>query len=247
MACLAWAPAWAQTGSLAPAALAFGDQTVTTASAPRTITIANTSATAAFTVNTLTTSDPARFPTVGGSCGAPPFMLAAGASCTVDMAFAPITVGGMFGSFSVSATSPSATFTPASVSLSGNGVPIPGVYSPDALAFAETRAGVTSAPQSIAIGNADLQASLMVTQLIASSPTRFLVLPGGTCPDPPFAIAPGGMCTVHIAFRGVLPPGLVVGTFSVATAVGSAFTPTNVGLSGIGGPDDLFRDGFEEP
>jgi hypothetical protein len=163
------------------------------------------------------------------------------------VAFAPNATGGFGGSLSVLSSTPATTFTPASVSLSGTGTPVPAVLAPDALTFPETPAGVTSAAQLVTVGNADTEAALTVTAVTSSSPTRFLVVSGGTCPDPPFAIAAGGFCSLAIAFRGVLPAGPVAGSLTLSATPATAFTPSSVGLSGTGGPDRLFADGFEDP
>lgn len=244
---LAATPLHAQTGSLAPATINFGNQTITTTSAARDVTIANVHPSAPFQVIAMSSSNPARFPLVGGSCGPLPFTLAAGASCTVAIAFAPDAIATWSAGFSVSGTTPATVFTPSQVSLAGNGTPVPAVFDPGALVFPTTPMGTTSASQEITIGNADMHASLTISSYLVADPARFLVVAGGSCPPPPFDIAAGGMCSVSIAFAGVPPIGLAVGSFGATTTPASTFAPATVGLSGVVGVDSLFEDGFENP
>lgn len=179
---LAATPLHAQTGSLAPATINFGNQTITTTSAARDVTIANVHPSAPFQVTAMSSSNPARFPLVGGSCGPLPFTLAAGASCTVAIAFAPDAIATWSAGFSVSGTTPATVFTPSQVSLAGNGTPVPAVFDPGALVFPTTPMGTTSASQEITIGNADMHASLTISSYLVADPARFLVVAGGSCP-----------------------------------------------------------------
>ena len=217
-------------------------------SAPQTITIANTHATASFEVDGFSNGNPARFPFVaGGSCAAPPFTLAAGASCTVRIAFLPDSVGSFSAGFFVTSTTPATTFAPTAVSLSGTGTPVPGVLAPDALAFGEVPSFATSAAMAVSVGNAATTATLTIATLTTTNPSRFFFVPGGTCPMLPFPLAAGASCTVRIAFRPDAVGGYA-GSFSVgSTTPQASFTPTSVSLSGTGGPDRVFSDGYEAP
>jgi hypothetical protein len=76
--------------TMTPVTAAYTYQITGSTSAPQTFTISNTGA-AAIGIQTLafTAANSADFIRTGGSCGTAPFSLAAGASCTVDAAFAP--------------------------------------------------------------------------------------------------------------------------------------------------------------
>ena len=233
--------------TLAPATLPFGNQTVTTSSATQSITIANTHGSVTLQVMGHTSNNPTRFPIVpGGSCGAPPFMLAAGQSCTVRIAFNPDLTGNHFSTFSITGANPATTFTPGTVSISGFGTAVPLVLAPATLAFGEEHIFATTEPQTIAIGNAATVAFVNINAISLNSP-RFIFAGGGTCAPVPFALPPGGSCTIAVAFR----PDVVgnhFGSFSIATtSPQSSVAPGTVSLSGFGTPDSLFTDSFETP
>jgi hypothetical protein len=98
--------------NLAPSSLAFGNQNVSTTSAPQTVTLTNTG-TATLNIASITASgDFAR--TTG--CGS---TLAAGANCPTNVTFTPTVVGARTGAITVTSDAPG---SPHAVSLSGLGV-----------------------------------------------------------------------------------------------------------------------------
>lgn len=111
------------TGSiifLVPNSLNFGNQTVGTTSSFQTVTVQNTGNITMTGISILSV-DPVTFPlqnSGAGSCVAAGNTLAAGASCTFQVAFHPSSVGAVSNSVSVSS---SALNSPSSVSVSGNG------------------------------------------------------------------------------------------------------------------------------
>ncbi|MDE1160665.1 MAG: Ig-like domain repeat protein [Acidobacteriaceae bacterium] len=82
-------------GGLLPT-ITFGAQGVGVASAGQAVTVANTG-TAAITVSSITFTGTFQT-TTGGTCSVEPISLAAGASCTQNVAFLPTAVGAMSGS-----------------------------------------------------------------------------------------------------------------------------------------------------
>jgi len=103
--------------AIAPAALAFGNQTVGTTSAAQTATLKNDGS-ASLDVTALTAAA-APFARSGGTCATTlPITLAANASCTLAYTFAPSATGAASQSLTVSANAPGS----GTIALSGTGV-----------------------------------------------------------------------------------------------------------------------------
>jgi hypothetical protein len=98
--------------TITPGSLAFGYEDVGSTSATQTLTVSNLGP-AAITISSVTASGP--FPQTN-TCGS---SLAAGASCTISVSFAPTVGGAQTGEVAVAN---SATRTPISAALSGTGV-----------------------------------------------------------------------------------------------------------------------------
>ncbi len=95
--------------------VAFGSQAVGTASSTQTVVLGNMG-TAALTVSN--ESLPAGFSVTGGSCGAVPIVIGAGASCSVALVFTPTAVGAASGSITASGSG----VVPQTLLVSGTGV-----------------------------------------------------------------------------------------------------------------------------
>src|SRR5438094_7455145 len=101
--------------SITPTALSFGNQSVGSTSAAKTVTLQNTG-TANLTISAITSSSPAF---LLASATTLPAVLTPGQTALVSVSFRPATVGSQAGSLKVTSTAPS---SPTTVSLSGNGV-----------------------------------------------------------------------------------------------------------------------------
>ena len=106
-------PSPAQPGALtaAPSSLAFGDVASGSTSAAQTVAVSNPGS-SAVSVSSVTASGPF---SEGNNCGT---SLAAGASCTVTVMFAPTAAGAASGTLSVNSSAPG---SPLTVALSGTG------------------------------------------------------------------------------------------------------------------------------
>jgi hypothetical protein len=103
---------------LSPTSLSFGGQLLTTTSAAQTVSLMNTG-TAALTINSIAASgDFAETSTGTGACPISPATLAAGASCTISVTFAPTATGARPGTLTITDNAGSGTQT---VSLTGTG------------------------------------------------------------------------------------------------------------------------------
>ena len=96
--------------------LSFTGQAVGVASAPQTVTLANTGS-ASLTVSSIALAGPFAAAS-GGTCSATPITLAAGTSCTQNLAFLPLTATAATGSVTFSGTG----VVPQSILLAGTGL-----------------------------------------------------------------------------------------------------------------------------
>jgi hypothetical protein len=205
--------------NVSPAQLVFSIVAPGKTSATQTVTVTN-NGTAAATLLTFTVTSPFSLVQVTNPCGT---SLAAGASCSVGVVFAPALDGSFTGTLTIA--SPSLA-SPAVVPLSGTGgVPGSVQFQPNPLTFAQTGVGLTSGASTVTITNPDSVTSLQNLTIIAS--TGFLKVPG-TCGT---TLAPLASCTVGVEFTPAsagTQSGALTVTDSVLTA-GSALA-----LSGMG-------------
>ena len=130
-------PSLAQTVSLTPAALGFGNQAAGTTSAAKTVTLKNTSS--AKTLNITSISVSGDYPN-STTCGS---SLAPNATCTVTVSFAPTGLGTIDGAITLVDNATPATQV---LNLTGTGI-APLTLNPTSLTFAATAKirGISSA------------------------------------------------------------------------------------------------------
>jgi hypothetical protein len=202
--------------TVTPLSLAFGSQTVGTASAAQPVTLNNTG-NAALLIQSITAS--AGF-TVTNNCGS---SLASDANCTLMVAFAPATTGIQNGTLTISDNS---SGSPQTVALSGTGTaaPMPQlVITPLSLAFGSQTVGTTSSQQPVTLSNTG-DAPLQIQSITAS--IGFAAT--NSCGT---SLAPGASCTLLITFSPVAA-GSQSGTLSISD--NAAGSPQTVALSGTG-------------
>lgn len=233
-------PVPAPAATFSTALIDFGAQSVGGLYAPRRVTLRN-SGTAPMVVSGLAVFG-AGFGRAATTCGA---TLAAGADCTVDVAFAPAAPGAT-ATGALTLTSDAAG-SPHVVSLSGRGVaaalPVL-VWSPAVvtLAFGPVPAGTASAPQSATVLNQGPGGvTLQLLNAIGADPAAFPV--GGTC-TPGAVLLEGATCQVDVRFlptlagaqsaevqlvsTGTLPPPLVLTGTGLAGPAPAATLSTTV-------------------
>jgi phosphoesterase family protein/centrosomal CEP192-like protein len=101
------------TATVSPTSMSFGNTKVGTVSASKSAILTNNSTSTALTIGSIAISPNFQF-AAGGTCGS---TLAAGASCSINVEFAPTTTGTLTGSVTISDT---ASNTPQTISLSGH-------------------------------------------------------------------------------------------------------------------------------
>jgi Astacin (Peptidase family M12A)/Abnormal spindle-like microcephaly-assoc'd, ASPM-SPD-2-Hydin len=208
--------------SIAPTYIPFGSVTVGATSAPQTATITNNS-TGSVSLNL---SASAGFASAGSGtapCGA---TLAAKASCTVAVTFAPLQNGSIGGTLAVSGTS----FATQLAMLAGSGTGGAAnalTFSPGAVTFASQVVGTTSASSTITVTNSS-KASVNIASFTASP--DFAVVGSGTTPCGG-TLASKAKCTMSVTFTPSAT-GSIKG--SVAFTDSASVNPQIFNLAGTG-------------
>ncbi|HTU41262.1 MAG TPA: choice-of-anchor D domain-containing protein [Candidatus Aquilonibacter sp.] len=195
---------------VSPAALTFASVQVSSSSSS-TVQVSNTGNASVSITGLQTTGDY----TATNNC---PSLIAAGASCTVTIAFTPTATGTRTGSLTVLSGGQSAQ----TVNLTGTGAQADLVVSPTGLAFLSAPIGVSSASQEVTLSNTG-NASLSISNVqIAGDYTE-----KNNCPA---SLAAGSSCTVNVVFTPT-GTGSRSGSLTITDSLGN---PQTVALSGNG-------------
>lgn len=212
------------TASVAPLSINFGNQTIGTDSALRTVTVTNSGNTTLH-VNSLTMSGDADFFTsanncVGGTGVAP------GGSCTIQMEFQPHSTGPGSATLTIGSDSVNG---PVSVSLSGTGVsPATASVSPSFVNFGSQAVGTQSSSQIITVGSTGI-GPLHISSLAISGDADFSIL-NSNCPIGS-GMTQGASCIIQIAFA---PRSVGPGSATLTINSDATNSPVSVALSGSG-------------
>jgi len=181
-----------------PSAIAFGTQTIGSAAAAQTVTLANTGNVAIGLNNIgLTGSGVASFSLGGSTCGA---SLAVGASCAVPVRFAPTVEGAVSAALAVSSNAAALQ-----VGITGSGTKqataTPLLSEAGPIVFTDTQVGSSAAVHTTTLSNSG-NASLSIATLTlgGNQPGDFVL--GGSCTANAM-VAPGASCTLTTAFKPV--------------------------------------------
>jgi hypothetical protein len=210
------------TISLDASTLAFGNQTVNTASAAKLLTVSNTgSAALDFSTITLGGAAAADYAATGGcSVGTP---VVAGGSCTLNLRFTPSTTGSRAATLTLASNASNGN---ASVALSGTGQAVAtpqASLSVSTLAFGSVTVGQTAAAQAVTLSNTG-SAALDITAIAATGPFGVSHACGS-------ALAAGATCRIDVDFTPT-GAGAASGTLSVTS--NASGSPHSVALSGTG-------------
>ena len=205
--------------NVAPAQLMFSATVVASSSAVQTVTVSNNSAVPA---GQLTLSVTPGFALMQNNCAA---SLAAGASCTVGVVFAPITAGSAMGMLTVTSASIAA---PAQVALSGTGAVAAGIQvTPATISFSNTAVGVgqASTATTVTVTNSGIATALSNLTLAVSAGFQLV---NDTCTA---TLGPGMSCTAGVEFAPTVA-GAQTGILTVSSSTGS--TSASLPLQGTG-------------
>lgn len=210
--------------AVAPAALSFGDQVVNTTSPAQTVTLSNPG-TAGLTINSIGVGGPSASDFVVGAntCGS---SLAAGANCTITIAFTPTASGARSASLDIGVAAPAAS---QSVLLNGTGTQSIAGIVPTALDFGAQEIDTTGTAQGVTLSNGGT-AGLAITSITITGPnaTDFAISANGCGAG----LAAGSNCALNLTFTPA-----AAGPRAASLEVRSS-DPTNpllsVSLSGTG-------------
>jgi sugar lactone lactonase YvrE len=153
-------------------------------------------------------------------------VLAAGASCTVAIAFAPVTLGSQTGSLSLVSDSLDAT-SPETVALGGTGAPAVIGFSPSSLVFSNQNVGTTSPVQTVIVFNSgSIPLPITSVAVTGSNASDFSLANSCTA-----GIGVGGSCTMSIVFT---PSGVGARSASIVVSDATNGSPHIVSLAGTG-------------
>lgn len=214
--------------SPAVSSLDFGTVSAGSISAVQTVTLQNQGpGGVTLTLLNAIGADAASFSVSGGSCSlATP--LFQGATCTVDIRFAPGSSGTKTATLQIASTG---SFPPV-LSLTGIGLAGPNpslALSATTLAFESTRVGDQSLPATVRLSSSG---SGIVT-VSAVQVTGSYSIQSTSCPPLPFSLPAGTECSVVVSFAPVAQ-GTSAGTLSITSD--AAPTVRTVALSGSGDP-----------
>ena len=195
----------APSGTLAPAALAFGFQTVGVSSATQPVTLSNTGIGPLTVAIALGGTNPTLF-AQSNNCGA---SVAVGASCTINVSFTPNAVGAMSATLSAA--------NAGSVSLSGTGAVATGSATPTTLTFASEAPGSTSAAQTVTVSNTGNVPLPIAPSITGANAAMFALT--NNCGT---SLAVGtATCTISVTFKptAATTNGAKTATLNLGTAV----------------------------
>ncbi|MGA8430401.1 MAG: choice-of-anchor D domain-containing protein, partial [Candidatus Sulfotelmatobacter sp.] len=204
----------AQSVTLLPSSLSFGNQPIAVTSTAKTVTLRNSQSVALTIASISGSGDYAETNTCGTS-------LAAGTSCTVSVTLTPTATGTRTGALTVT---DNAGNSPQTVSLTGTGV-AQAFTAPATLAFGVGPVGITSAAKTVTITN-NLAAALSISSLVATGDYAQTNNCGSS-------LGAGASCTATVTFTATTT-GARSGTLSVTDSANNS--PQTVSLTGTGVP-----------
>jgi trimeric autotransporter adhesin len=222
----------APVASISPTSLTLASTAIGATSAAQNVTVSNTG-NAALALSALTLSNATDFIIAGGTCAAGG-SVAAGANCTVSVAFKPAAgaTGARSGSLSITHN---AAGTPGTVSLSGSATAAaaPAASLTSSLAFGSVNVGTASTAQTATLSNTGTAALTLGT--LTTGSTEFTVT-GGTCAAGG-SLAAAASCTVIVGFTpsaaGARSANLVVTHNAAAAQSSTALSGAGVALSPV--------------
>ena len=221
------APTPVLAASVTPSTLAFAPRAIGTRSPPAAVTVTNTGS-SPLSIRDISISGDFGFDSTCPITTA----LAPGASCTVNVTFAPLVTGPRGGSLTVATNDPN---SPHVVPLSGSGVIVPTAtlaVDPGAVDFGTLTLGTTSAVQLVTLantGNADAVISTATSAPFALAPPPA----GGTACGS--TLAAGASCVVGLTFTPVVSGG-VPGTLVVTSNASNPRITVSLSGQGTSGP-----------
>ena len=210
--------------TFSPPSVTFANQTVNTTSGTQTVTLTNSGAASLTITSIALTGVDARSFAQTNNCGA---TLAAGASCSILVTFAPTSVASYTAAVAVT---DNASGSPHTVALSGSGTAAPApvaVLTPASFSFGSMGIGGTSLAQIATLKNAG-NASLTITRIAIAGANPADFAQTSNCGA---TLAAGASCAISVTFTPVS-----IASFSATLTVtdNAAGSPHKIPLSGSG-------------
>jgi len=202
---------------LTPSPLSFGNQLEGTTGAAKKATLTNYQAATLTNMSISASGDYAR---TGGTCPSSGGTLAAGASCTILLAFTPAILGSDPGILTVA---DSASNSPQTTALTGTGTS-PVTLSVSSLYLGNVLGGNTSAAKTVTLTNKE-NVALAFSSIVTSGD---FAMASNTCGT---GIAAGAKCTVGVTFS---PTATGTRAGALTFSDNAANSPQTVALTGIG-------------
>jgi hypothetical protein len=195
---------------LSPASVAFADTSVGLQSPAQRVTVTNPT-TAELPIDAVTVSGAAAasFKMTNG-CAA---SLAAAASCTILISFAPSSTGSLAASVAVR----SGSFTSNATALAGTGVAPTVKLTATNVSFPATAVGATSASQTVSVSNTG-SAPLTISAITLAGNGASAFTEANTCTT---VVAPAADCIVTLAFAPTVPGTVVASLVLKSNAAGT--------------------------
>lgn len=188
--------------SLSSNSIAFGTVSVGATSTPSSVTLTNTG-NQPLTVSSVTIDStvglPSDFAFTGTNDCVASSPLAANATCTITLDFAPAAPGSITGQVDVADDGPG---SPQTISLGGTGTQPAASFSPPSFAFGSVNVGTPSSPQTVTLtntGNQTLTISSVTVDPSVGTPADFSLSGSSTCLTAG-SLAPSGSCSIIVTF-----------------------------------------------
>jgi len=211
--------------SLAGSPLSFGNQTVKTTSAAKSVTVKN-NGTSGVTMGAITLTNATDYKISANTCPASGATLAGGATCTISVTFGPQSTGAKRGSVVVIDNDPS---SPQLIGLSGTGSSGVGL-SPASINFPTVPVGNTSGAVKITLTNST-GANITLANPALTFTGPFVNNTAVTTCTANLIIANTGTCVISVQFR---PTAVGFAMGSVSVADNHITSPQSVSLQGYG-------------
>ena len=208
--------------TVSPTSLSFGTEAVGTTSAPQQVILNNAQSTA-LTINNIfgAGTDPTDFKQ-SNDCGS---SVPAGASCTINISFAPTATGSRTATLNISDSAPN---SPQIVTLSGTGSSGASIsLSTTSINFGHVSDGTTSAQSSITVTNTG-NATVTFSSIALTGTNAANFNESDNCVP---SLAQGNSCTINVTFSPT-----AAGSYSAAVTLtdNAVNSPQTVTLAGTG-------------
>jgi len=221
--------------ALSAASINFGNQPAGTVSNSQTLSVTNGGNLALnISVVNMTGPDVAQFRFTGSNTCTNPPIVQAGASCIMNVAFAPQTMGPFTATIAFTDNSGNVSAASQLVALTGTGTaaaPTANI-APATLDFGSQSVGTSSAPQTAGLSNTgSLPLKVSSIAINGTNASEFKIASGTTCPAGGGSVGVSASCNVNVVFA---PASTGAKSATLSFSDNASGSPQSVALSGTG-------------